>query len=170
MIPLEIACMLEQDVSLSGAPARAIVRLRAWQAQDLVSLPATLAPIVRLLSLGPREWWAVSQSMKGPVLASRLTLDREGLIAVDLSSSLKILRIKGRAASDLLSKSCGLDLDRFERCTRTRLAQVPVVVDRVDTTFELYVERSYFSYLEACLRDAALEYRPNNDHTAESRI
>jgi sarcosine oxidase subunit gamma len=129
-------------------------------------VPPGLGGSMRLLALGPREWWGVSERVLGPGLRERLAshVACEAMVAVDLSSAVKVLRVEGAAAREILSKSCGLDLDSRTfpagLCTRTRLANLPVVVDYIDPwpRFDLYVGRSHLTYLKSWLEDAALEF------------
>jgi sarcosine oxidase subunit gamma len=118
---------------------------------------------VRLLRLGPGEWLAISDAIAGPTLEDRLRrhVGGQNIAAVDLSCALKALRVDGLAARELLAKGCGLDLHPnffpAGRATRTRLAQLAVIVDCVDPTsrFDLYVGRSYLTWLRSWLVDAS---------------
>ncbi len=141
---------------------RAILHLKSWG-----PVPPTLADLAsiqegaRPLALGPREWLLVGDGIEGSrLLASLAPFARScGLAAVDLSDGMAGLELEGCAARDILSTACGLDLHprAFTEgsCTRTRLAQLPVVIARpASARYELYVGSSYAAYLEAWLRDA----------------
>ena len=161
---------------LSAVEGRAIVRLQSWlppgldntsvQSPSSALVPPELGGLVRVLSLGPTESLVVSEGLTGDELQSRLMQHLAGqkIVAVDVSCALKVMRIEGPQAGDVLGKGCGLDLDgsvfRVGQSTRTRLAQISVIVDRVDATarFDLYVGRSYLDYLRRWLIDAAAEY------------
>jgi sarcosine oxidase subunit gamma len=90
-------------------------------------------------------------------------MDAHSISAVNLSDALSILRMQGRVAREVLSKGCGLDLHPHTfpagRCARTRFAGLAVTLDCVQPErFELYVARSYSSYLHAWLLDAGAEF------------
>jgi sarcosine oxidase subunit gamma len=144
-------------------PGRAILHLKTW-----ARAPLTLADFdshgrggARLLALGPGEWLMMSEGIDGPGLhAGVASVARSrGLAAVDLSDGMAGLQLGGGAARDILSTACGLDLHpnafTVGSCTRTRLAQLPVVIVCTGMTrYELYVGTSYARYLEAWLRDS----------------
>jgi sarcosine oxidase, subunit gamma len=147
---------------------RACVHLKSWTT-ELDVRPLTLdgnGEDIRILIYAPGEWLAVSDVLAGPMLKDHLDreLSAQPLAAVDLSQALAPLRIEGVAARDVLAKSCGLNLDPRVflpgTCTRTRLAQLPVVVHCTDPgpKYDLYAGRSYLSYLFAWLSDAAMEF------------
>jgi sarcosine oxidase subunit gamma len=129
-------------------------------------IPPGLGGLVRLLLLGPGEWLVVSDMIEGAELHNRLNrhIGREDLAVVDFSCALKTLRVEGPAAREPLSKGCGLDLHPTSfpagRSTRTRFAQLSVILECTDPTprFELYVGRSYLTYLHSWLLDAAAEF------------
>ena len=161
--------MAEEAVEITEVRARAVVRLCSW-GETLppasVLVPPGLGGRVRLLAPAPREWWAVSDLIDGPSLQNRLRghVDGQSIAAVDLSSGLKVVRVEGPAARDLLSKGCGLDLhpNGFPagRTARTRFAQLSATLDCVDPTprFDLYVARSYLRWLKSWLLDGAVEF------------
>jgi heterotetrameric sarcosine oxidase gamma subunit len=88
-------------------------------------------------------------------------LTAQHLSLVDLTPGLAVLELSGSEVRDVLAGSCGVDFEvrQFPEgsCARTRLAQIPVVIDCIQGsgTFELYVPRSYESYLTNLLLDAA---------------
>jgi sarcosine oxidase subunit gamma len=160
--------MPETAVQISTVPGRAVVRLKSWgpRASAMSLVPPGLGGSVRILALGPREWWVASEALAGSDLRERVIrhVVDEPMVAVDLSCAVIALTVAGRAARDLLSKSCGLDLhpQGFPPglATRTRLANIVAVVDCLDPTprFDLYIGRSYCHYAKAWLADAALEF------------
>lgn len=147
---------------------RAVIRMNSWAPKStLLSLtPPELGGELRVLPLGPTEWWVVSDRIEGGKLSEQLERHAAGeeIVAVDLSCAVKVLRLEGSAARHVLAKGCGLDIhpSRFPTgsCTRTRLAQLAVVVDCIDPNpcFELYVSRSCLTYLTSWLLDAAVEF------------
>jgi len=148
----------------AAPPRRAILHLKAW-ARATVSLPSFASRVgdARLLALGPEEWLMVCDSLGGSSLhAAVADLARtQGVAAVDLSHGMAGLRLSGAAARDVLSMGCGLDLHARSfpagRCTRTRLAQLAVVLEctHSEPRYELYLGASYAAYLEAWIEDAA---------------
>ena len=118
------------------------------------------------LCIGPGDWLIVSDTSDATALRQRVegaTRDVE-ITTVDLTDGLAVLEVSGPVARELLAKGCGLDLDPAGfsggRCARTRFAQVSVVIHcRGHATFTLYVARSYASYLDSWLRDAAIEFQ-----------
>jgi sarcosine oxidase subunit gamma len=163
-----------KSVEISLIVERATVCITRWSAG---TVPASLVPPglggqVRLLQVGPREWWVVSDHIEGPKLCDRLKRhsSAEGFAAVDQSSGIKVIKVEGPAAGDLLNKGCGLDLHPrifpAGQSTRTRMAQASVIIECVNPTprFDLYVGRSYQPHLHAWLTDAALEFK-NASHT-----
>jgi sarcosine oxidase, subunit gamma len=151
---------------LSAIPAgRAILSLKTWMRAP-VSLPSLASGVggaARLLALGPDEWLMISDSLDGPGLhgAVAALARSHGMAAVDLSQGMAGLKLKGTAARDVLASGCGLDLHPrafpVGRCTRTRLAQLAVVIEctHSEPQYELYVGASYLPYLQAWLEDAA---------------
>jgi sarcosine oxidase, subunit gamma len=165
-----------EALRIAAIEKRAAVRLKsstpALSATPAASLvPAALSGRVRMLVLGPDECLAVADSLEGPALRESLRRHlgqgsaAQLIAAVDLSSGLKAVRVEGRAARELLGKGCGLDFHPRSfptgHCTRTRFAQLAVVIDCPDerTGFDLYVGRSYLRDLSAWLIDAALEFQ-----------
>lgn len=176
--------MPEQAVSESAPPraslteirGRNVMRLRSWRADGgegvqalhiaALNLPAvagdTVPGPIRVLCIAPGEWLVVSGERAPPGARAQLESDAATceLALVDLSDALAVLELRGPGARDVLSQGCGLDLHERAftsgRCARTRLAQVPVLIDcrEEPDQFELYVARSYFQYLRAWLGDA----------------
>ena len=143
---------------------RAMVHLKSWI--PLRDSPSLLAPSVpaecRLLTIGPREWLLISDTLTISALHDHARdFHEHGVAAAPLSAGLATLLLEGSASRDVLSKSCGLDLHPAHcpvgTCTRTRLAQLPVIIHYTDLKprFELYIGRSYLSYLQSWLDDTA---------------
>jgi heterotetrameric sarcosine oxidase gamma subunit len=91
-------------------------------------------------------------------------IENQGLSLLEITDALSTLAIMGPDAESVLSTDCGLDLtsDRFPvgRCARTRLANLPVIIEKVDDLprFDLTVGSSYLAYLNAWLADAVSLY------------
>ena len=147
----------------SMPPGRAILHLKAWARAPLSSadFESHGRGGARLLTLGPAEWLLMFDGIEGPDLDPGIAsfARSRGLAAVDVSDGMAALELKGSAACDILATACGLDLHPKAfpggSGTRTRLAQLPVVIVRTGMSrFEMYVGTSYALYLEAWLRDA----------------
>jgi sarcosine oxidase subunit gamma len=154
------------EFEVRAVPAgRAILHLKTW-ARVGTSLPAlgsSLPSGARLLALGPDEWLMISDSVDGPGLhdAVAALAHAHKIAAVDVSQAMAGLQLEGSTAREVLSTGCGLDLHPkafpIGSCTRTRLAQLPVVIECTPSPmrYELYVGASYRPYLEKWLEDAA---------------
>jgi sarcosine oxidase, subunit gamma len=119
----------------------------------------------RVLCLGPGEWLAISATLSLPCLHSAAISAESGLIAVDVTSAMELLELRGSAARELLSGGCGIDFDlrRFAigRCCRTRLAMIAVVIDHVgENAYNLYCTRSYLAYMRSWLADKSRYLKP----------
>lgn len=125
---------------------------------------STLPDPLHILCLSPCDWLLVSQqrwAFKRHIAA----VPREtGIVLLDVTDSLAVLKVRGRATRDVLAKGCGLDFHpkvfQVGCCARTRLAQMAVVIDCVDdlSSFDLYVARSHLFSLGDWLDDAAVEF------------
>lgn len=162
--------MPDAAVRITEINQRAVVRLKSYL---LASRPTPSLwegagkGEARLLTLGPAEWWVVSDILTGTQLCERLRndLDKREIAIVDLSCALRTLRFEGPVTRDFVAKGCGLDLyPRYFRpgsATRTRFAQLQVTLECLAPSprFELYVGRSYFAWLRSWLDDAAIEFQ-----------
>jgi sarcosine oxidase, subunit gamma len=158
-----------ERVQISRISNLGLVHVKSWMpggASTPVVAPDVTAQF-RLLHLAPGECLAISDVIDGSALRGQLERDarEEHVVLVDVSQGLSALRIVGAAARETLTKSCGVDLHPRAfpagHSTRTRFARLPIIMECRDTTprFDLYVGRSYSSYLLAWLRDSAVEYR-----------
>ena len=156
------------------------LRLKSWMSQHTTGgepillngrrLPSevgeSLAGNPKVLCIGPAEWLIAADGKSARDIQEWAQNDilGYGLALVDLTDGLARLEIAGSSARDVLSKSCGLDFHPrvfpVDRCARTRLAQVPVVIEHrtEEPRFELYVARSLSRYLQGWLIDAAVEF------------
>lgn len=120
---------------------------------------------IRVLCIGPGEWLLVS-SEGAARLRERVEtpIAESGVALIDLSDGLNKIEISGPFGRDILAKGCGLDFHPLNfhagRCARTRFAKVPVVIDCIDDAprFQVYVPRSYSTYLHAWLKEAAAQF------------
>ena len=154
-------------LNITRINTRASVQLKSWMPRGNTSVAAALmAPAGgRLLELAPGEWLLISDTLGPDVLRVHAReIERQGIAAVNVSPGLAAFSVEGLAAREIIENSCGLDLHpgKFPvgTCTRTRMAQLPVIIDAVGGAprFELYVGRSYAVYLSSWLEDAALGF------------
>jgi sarcosine oxidase subunit gamma len=143
-------------------PTRTVIQLKSWMSGCISSAPVTFTAECRLLTLAPREWLLISDTLDAQILQKHaLKIRPQGIAAVNLSAGLVAMRLEGRGVREVIANNCGLDLHptKFPVCTvaRTRLAQLPIIIDLIDAKpqFELYVGRSYVDYLCCWLNDAA---------------
>jgi sarcosine oxidase, subunit gamma len=158
-----------------------VLRLKSWQptrtadqdpvAFDSVTLPPnvgnTTAGSPRALCTGPGEWLLVDER-KGATGRWREEFERwaiaQGVAVADLSHGLVGFALKGTAAGEVLAKGCGIDVHAkgllAGRCVRTRLAQIPAVIDchEPNLHYGVYVARSYREYLRQWLDDALIGF------------
>jgi sarcosine oxidase subunit gamma len=116
----------------------------------------------RSLWIGPDHWLLISNSMKSDSIISNCKewLGQTLYNAVDYSAALSVLRICGVNAGELLATGCGLDFrpEKFPigMCCRTRLAQIAAVIVRETAEqFDVYIDRSYGTYLLDWLNEAS---------------
>ncbi|MDH4125725.1 MAG: hypothetical protein OEW64_09305 [Gammaproteobacteria bacterium] len=106
------------------------------------------------LWLGPDRWLLVSDTTTAAVIIDSCQRALAGILhnAVDYSSGLAVFRLAGVGARQLLATGTGIDLRPASfaagSCCRTRLAQVAAVIVAAHAeVFEVYVDRSYETYL-----------------------
>lgn len=176
--------MRTDDFQIGPVRSKAVLRLKSWLPEHLDGnrrallgereLPSqvgsTLAGSVRALCLGPGEWLVLSHEHAASQLREQSGSDlaEQGIAMIDLSDGIAAFDVSGPLAREVLSKGCGLDFHpsvfRIGHCARTRFAQVPLVIDLANESpcFDLYVARSYLSYLSSWLTDAAAEFRSSS--------
>lgn len=161
--------MPNETVQIAELSGRAITRLQSWavslgataETSSLTLVPPGLGDDVRILAVSCVEWFAISDTLGGPTLHERLWryAANQDIAAVDLTCAVKVLRVEGAAARRVLAQGCGLDLHPqgfpAGRAVRTRFAQLSVIVHCIDprSRFDLYVGRSYETYLRSWLLD-----------------
>ncbi len=114
------------------------------------------------LWLGPDRWLLVSESKTADEMIRHCNESLGDVLhnAVDYSAGLAIFRIFGLYAGQILASGSGVDFRPAEfpmgTCCRTRLAQVAaVVVAKGNGQFDVYVDRSYRTYMNDWLGDAS---------------
>jgi sarcosine oxidase, subunit gamma len=116
----------------------------------------------RALWLGPDEWLVVGPDGQQEDLeqALRNSLDNALGSIVDVSSNRTVIEIRGEKARELLAYGVSIDLDARsfgpDHCAQTLLAKAQVIIERRSrSAFDLYVRRSYASYVAEWVLQAA---------------
>ncbi len=129
---------------------------------QLASSTSVTGSDLRSLWLGPDRWLLVSNATTPDSIITNCKETLTGILhnAVDYSAGLVMLRIVGPNARQLLATGSGLDFrpEKFpiRTCCRTRLAQVAaVIVVEAPEQFDIYVDRSYGTYLYDWLTEAS---------------
>jgi sarcosine oxidase subunit gamma len=167
-----IECVLDKvdmDVRIGHVEKRAIISLKVSKNEaDNVVARLSLAPPLRVrgtdpqsLWLGPDHWLIVSTLQSADAIIGLCHKRLAGIlhIAVDYVGALAILKLHGSGARALLAAGSALDFRPAffptGSCCRTRLAQIAaVVVATAADEFEIFVDRSYGTYLSAWLSDS----------------
>jgi sarcosine oxidase subunit gamma len=160
---------------LSILPMRAAVRLQlgARSQKTAASLKVAGRPVPVAMNtwsgddpvicrIAPDTWLLLSALHEAAeiVPAVRTGCGRRAYAVTDVSDSLVTIWIEGTQAAALLARGCGLDLsvEAFGNvaCTRTRLAQLPVILRRVNSErIECVVDRAVAQHLYEWMQDAA---------------
>jgi sarcosine oxidase subunit gamma len=116
----------------------------------------------RSVWLGPDRWLLISDIRSATAIIDSCKQALNDIVhnAVDYSSGLAVTQIAGPGARRLLATGSGIDLrpESFPvgSCCRTRLAQVAaVIVAEAPETYDVYVDRSYGTYLSDWLAESA---------------
>lgn len=173
MIRAGSACVPDSDsrgVSIEPIDKLSIVSLKVSRksldiARDILRLAPPLCVAggdPRSLWLGPDRWLLVSDSMTADAIVRSCGESLPGILhnAVDYSAALTAFRISGPRVRDLLASGCGIDFRAKQfpagNCCRTRIAQIAaVIVAETHERFDVYVDRSYGTYMNDWLADAA---------------
>lgn len=121
---------------------------------------------VTVLWLGPDEWLVVTAPGEGAALNRALDVGvaPHGGIATHVTDSRAVIGVSGPRARDVLAMGCPLDLHPQSfgpgRCAQSLVAKASVLIHQRDDgpSYDLYVGRSFATYLWRWLEDAAHEY------------
>jgi sarcosine oxidase, subunit gamma len=110
--------------------------------------------------IAPDTWLLLSAVQDGAVLAdaAHMACAKRSCAVTDVSDANVTILVEGLRAIDILIRGCALDIASLagDACTRTRFAQLPIVLRRVTTDrFELLADRAVAKYLFDWLQDAA---------------
>jgi len=167
--------VISDALSLSVLPLRTILRLQlGTRSQKTVaalriagrSLPVAMNtwmgedPV--FMRIAPDSWLVESALHEAAdlVAAVRAGCGRRSYAVTDVSDTFVTIAVEGTLAAALLARGCGLDLSHgafgSAACARTRLAQLPVVLRRVNSErFECLVDSSAAQWLSGWMEDAA---------------
>ena len=114
------------------------------------------------LWLGPDEWLLLAPEKERAGIEQAFGTIAEPHALVDVSHRNLGLTVEGPAAAVVLNSGCPLDLDLsafpIGMCTRTIFDKAEIVLWRTgEQVFRLEVWRSFAPYVEALLREAAVE-------------
>jgi sarcosine oxidase subunit gamma len=121
----------------------------------LVANTVTAAGDIRMLWLGPNEWWVVATDARRVELIERLRQAFNGLHTnvTDVSESRTVISLSGPAARDVLARGISLDLHPRVfgpgQCAQTSMSKANVLLHQVDNTpgYEIYILKSFSDYL-----------------------
>jgi sarcosine oxidase, subunit gamma len=169
--------VMSNSLQIALPRRRGCLRLQSWATTETretaapefagTALPSstgsTADGAVHVLCLGPGEWLAVSdaeEALEEHLRVWNQTRSSGGVAAVNVTDAFAVIRIQGRHSRAVLSRGCGLDWHPTQfppaACARTLFAKIALLVDCVGPEcFDLYLGRSYQSYLHAWLTDAA---------------
>ncbi len=105
--------------------------------------------------LAPGRWLLV-----GPSVADKAPqMESAGCHIADVTDGYVVFKLRGAQARALLAQGCSLDLHPRvfgpERCARTLLARVPVLLHRDAAGWRLFADASYRAYLRQWFAAAA---------------
>ena len=152
MLRLQLGARSQKSVAALRIAGRSLpVAMNTWMGDDPV-----------FMRIAPDSWLVESALHEAADLAQavRAGCGRRSFAVTDVSDAFVAIAVEGALATALLARGCGLDLapGAFGNaaCTRTRLAQLPVVLRRVTSErFECHVDRSAAQWLYEWMEDAA---------------
>jgi sarcosine oxidase subunit gamma len=173
MIRLRSACVADQNnngVTIERIDNLSIVSLKVSRnslesARERLQLASPLGVAgddPRSIWLGPDHWLIVSDSTTADAIIRNCEQTLAGILhnAVDYSAALAALRIAGSNARQLLASGSGIDFRPgtfpIQTGCRTNLARIAaVIVAEAPGRFDIYVDRSYGTYLNDWLADTS---------------
>jgi heterotetrameric sarcosine oxidase gamma subunit len=167
--------VFSDQLKLSVLPSRTILRLqlgaRSQKTVNAMRIAGRTLPVAMnswsgddpvFCRIAPDTWLLQSALHPASDLlpAVRAGCGRRSYVVTDVSDAFATIVIEGSLAAALLVRGCGLDLsiESFGHAavSRTRLAQLPVVLRRVTSEkFECVADRSGAKWLYDWLEDAA---------------
>jgi sarcosine oxidase subunit gamma len=110
---------------------------------------------VKILWLGPNEWWVVAPEGKTEELIAGLRQAFQGqhTAVTDVSESRTVITLAGPNARDLLVRGISLDLHprvfAAGQCAQTSLSKTNILLHQTDDapSYDIYVLKSFADYL-----------------------
>jgi len=160
----------DAGITVGEVAHRAIINIRG-DAGDLVfstavkvatgaDLPfaantVSAADDLRILWLGPNEWWVVAPDAKRTELIERLRQSFSGqrTAVTDVSESRTVITISGPATREVLARGVSLDLHPRAfgpgQCAQTGMSKANIVLHQIDDrpSYEIYILKSFADYL-----------------------
>ncbi|HVO03282.1 MAG TPA: sarcosine oxidase subunit gamma family protein [Candidatus Cybelea sp.] len=157
-------------VTVGEIPFRAIINIRgdagdpafvaavksATEAElPIVANTVSEANGLRILWLGPNEWWVVASDARRAELIERLRRAFAGghTAVTDVSESRTTITLAGPAAREVLARGISLDLHPRAfgpgQCAQTGMSKANVLLHQVDDRpgYEIYILKSFADYL-----------------------
>jgi sarcosine oxidase subunit gamma len=153
LLRLQLGARSQKTVASLRIAGRTMpVAMNAWSGEDPV-----------FMRIAPDTWLVESALHEAADLlpAVRTGCGRRSYAVTDVSDAFVTIAVEGALAAALLARGCGLDLapESFGNaaCARTRLAQLPVVLRRVNSErYECLVDRPAAQWLYDWMEDAAV--------------
>jgi sarcosine oxidase subunit gamma len=157
-------------ITLGESAHRAIINIRgdahdgaftsAVKSATGVELPIAANTVaaagdVRILWLGPNEWWVVGTDARraGLLDGLRQAFAGQHTNVTDVSESRTVITMTGPASRDVLARGISLDLHPRAfgpgQCAQTSLSRALVLLHQTDNapSYEIYVLKSFADYL-----------------------
>ena len=125
-----------------------------------------------ILWMGPDEWLIVGPSDDQAHIYGSVSkaVKKQHFSLVDVTESRTLIRLSGTQAKSVLEKGCSIDLhpSAFSpgSVVNTHLSHAHIILhhrnSNKQSTYDLYVHRSFSEYLWSWLEDAAREYGLDN--------
>jgi len=123
---------------------------------------------VRILWLGPNEWWVVGTDARraGLLDGLRQAFAGQHTNVTDVSESRTVITMSGPAARDVLARGISNDLHPRAfgpgQCIQTSLSRANVLLHQTDNTpsYEIYVLKSFSDYLWRWLEIVTRDFKP----------
>ncbi len=140
----------------AGDPAfAASVRAASGVALPTQANTVTVGGDLKILWLGPDEWWVVGPEGRSVDLLAGLRQAFQGqhTAVTDVSESRTVITLTGPKARDLLARGVSLDLHprvfAAGHCAQTSLSKANVLLHQTDDrpSYDIYVLKSFADYL-----------------------
>lgn len=162
VVQLRLATMTPRAIGALKIAGRPVAQeMNSWIGDD----PA-------ICRIAPDTWLLLSSLHEAIDLidAVRTACKKKPCAITDLSDAYVTLALDGPRAAEILARGCSVDLSQagfgLDACTRTRLAQLPVVLRRLTSErFECQVDRSAAQYLFDWMQDAVAGLDPERNRS-----